>query len=105
MCICASVLAPACVSPSAAAAGFAVHSFPHMSQSVMIPPPNPPSSAVLGLTLLHFCTTLARTTFVLFFASIPRSAYTGIFTSTYFQGEIMPRNALAHVHFPSGPLT
>jgi hypothetical protein len=105
MYICAAVLAPAHMSPSTAVAGSAARSFPHMSQSAVVLPPYPPLSAVPGLTLLRLSAASAGPTFVPFFASIPRSTYTGILALTHFWGEIMPGNVLAHVHFPSGPST
>ena len=105
MCIGAAVLAPVCTPPSATSAGFTAHSFPHVSQSTAVPPLHLPSGALLGLMLSHLSTALAGPMFALFFASIPGSAHTGIFTPTHFWGEIMPRIALAHVHFPSGPST
>jgi hypothetical protein len=105
MCIRAAVLAPARASPSAAVAGSVARSFPHASQSVVVPPPYPPLSAVPGLALSRLSTASAGPVFAPFFTSVPGSAYTGILAPTCFQGEIMPGNALAHAHFPSGPST
>ena len=105
MCIGATVLAPICTPPSATSAGSTARSFPHVSQSVAVPPPYPPSGALPGLTLSRLSTASARPTFVPFFTSIPGSTHTGIFTLTHFRGEIMPGIALVHVHFPLGPLT
>jgi hypothetical protein len=105
MCIHAAVLAPAHTSPSAAVAGSAACSFPHASQSAVVPPPYPPLSAVLGLALSRLSAASAGPVFAPFFASVPGSAYTRIFVPTRFQGEIMPGNALVHAHFPLGPST
>ena len=105
MCIGATVLAPVCTPPSTTSAGSTVHSFPHVSQSVAVPPLYLPSDALPGLTLSHLSTASARPAFVPFFTSIPGSTHIGIFTLTHFRGEIMPGIALVHAHFPLGPST
>ena len=100
----AAVLAPACMSLSAAPVGSAARPFTHVSQSMAIPP-YPPSSAALGLVLSHLSASLAGPTSVSSFTTIPRSAYAEIPALEHFRGKIVPRNALAHAHFPPGPST
>ena len=60
-CICVAVLAPACVSPFAIAAGSALLFFTHANLSTAVPIACPPLSATLGLTFLHLsAASLAR---------------------------------------------
>jgi len=64
-----------------------------------------PSSVVPGLALLPFPATLQGHTFAPPFSAIPESAYVRGSAQTFFQGEIMPGNAVVHLYFSPGHST
>ena len=95
--ICSTVLAPTCMSPSAA------HSFTCANPSVVVPVAHLTSSTVPGLAFSHFPTTWTGSTFAPPSATFPGFAYAGTDAQTIFQGGITPRNVPVHAHFSLGP--
>ena len=102
---CTAVLSPVHTTPSAAAAGSAEGSFTCMNQSMVVLLAYPPSSIAPRLVLPPFPTTLQGHTFVPPSAAIPGSAYAGTSALIFFWAEIMPGNALTHLHFSLGHST
>jgi len=102
MCIHSAVLAPACVSLSAAATGSAVQSFACMNPSTAVLVAHPPSSAVLGLVFLHLSPTLLGCVFAPSSAAGLGFIYVRTSPTDTFHAEIMPRNTLMHSHLPLG---
>ena len=104
-CPCAAMLAPICTTPSAVAASSAEGSFTCANQSMAVIFAYLPSSVVPGLALLLFPATLQGHVFVPPSSTIPESAYIRGSAQTFFQGEIMPGNAVAHLYFSLGHST
>ena len=102
---CAAALAPACATPSAAAASSAEGSFTHANRSTAVPLASPPSSVVPGLAFSRFPAALQGHTFAPLSATVPRFAYAWMSARALFRAEIMPGNAHAHAHFTPGPST
>ena len=101
-CPCAAVLAPACATPSAAAAGSAEGSFTRMNQSMAVPLGYPPSSVVPGLAFLCFPAALQGHAFAPLSAAVPVFAYAGTSAQAFSRAQITPRNVLTHTHFTLG---
>ena len=101
----AAALSPACVSPSAAAAGSAKGSITHANPSTGGPLTYPPSSTVLGLAFSTFPAAWPGSAFAPHSAASPGLAYAGTNAQVFFRAEIMPGNAFADAHFTLGHST
>jgi len=99
---CATVLAPARATPSAAAAGSAEGSFTRANQSTAVPLGYPPSSVVPGLAFSRFPATLQGHAFAPLSAAVPVFAYAGTSAQAFSRAQITPGNVLAHAHFTPG---
>ena len=98
----ATVLSPARVLPSAAAAGSAAHSFALTYPSGAVPHAYPPSSGVPGLVFVPFSAALPRRAFVPPSVTSTGFGNVGKTTQTSFWAEFMPGNALVRVCLPLG---
>ena len=97
-----AVLAPARASPSAAATGSAARSFNRANLSAAVPVAHPPSSAVLGLAFSRLSPASLGRAFAPFSAASLGFLYVRTSPADTFRAEIMPGNALAHLHLPPG---
>jgi len=97
-----TVLAPARVSPSAAAAGSAAHSFTFANPSGAVPLAYPPSSGRPGLAFAPFSAASLGSTFAPPSATGTGFGYVGTSAQTTFRADIMPRNTRTRVRLPPG---
>ena len=102
--ICSTVLAPARMSPSAAAAGSAAPFFTHANPSAAFLLAHSASSAAPRTALLHLSAALPQTTFAPPSGTVLGFAHVEEPSGKYFWAEIMPGNVLAHVFIPRAPL-
>ena len=102
---CTAALSPACMTPSAAAAGSAEGSFTCTNWSTAVPLAYLPSSVAPRFALPPFPAALQGHAFVPPSAAVPGFAYAGTSALTFFWAEITPGDVLMHLHFSPGHST
>ena len=97
-----AVLAPPCVSPSAAATGSTAHFFIRTNPSAVAPVTHSASSAAPRPAFLRLSTALPRSAFSPSFAPGIGSVHVRSTPRNTFQDELIPGNALARVRLSPG---